>query len=414
MENFYDRKYWSQDARKAFALFAAITWPFGLWPLVPVNFFLTFRVLLGIGLVFGTVAIPFREMCVRCGTAEDMIDDLIVVATGVLALSKLICYHVYRDRLQPSVVSAIEDWSSQESKEFKNIMTSQERTYKSVAFALISTAAASTFLYSVKIFFTEPDRWIEAKETDGDVTSFNDTGNGTRMVLRKRFLFPSTCTLNDVPPLVYPSVIFIQYMQVLATCTVNTGSDAFFIAVTSHLCGQLEILKTKFCTVGEENNPTESRIKLNSLIGRHVHLLELAAGLEDAYNIIVFTQLLVSVTLITVFGFSFLMTLEEDNYVGAIKNVVVIQFMLLQTFMYSYVGENLQCQGDDIITSLYGSSWYELPNHLSKNLIFVMMRSNVPLQLSAGKFFSMTHATFMDVLKTSASYLSVLRIMIQE
>lgn len=108
------------------------------------------------------------------------------------------------------------------------------------------------------------------------------------------------------------------------------------------------------------------------------------------------------------------MTLEENNYVGAIKNIVVIQFMLLQTFMYSYVGENLQCQGDDIITSLYGSSWYELPNHLSRNLIFVMMRSNVPLQLTAGKFFSMTRATFMDVIKTSASYLSVLRIMIQE
>lgn len=51
MEKFYNRTNWSQDARKAFALFAAITWPFGLWPLIPVNFFLTCRVLLGIGLV---------------------------------------------------------------------------------------------------------------------------------------------------------------------------------------------------------------------------------------------------------------------------------------------------------------------------------------------------------------------------
>ena len=113
-------------------------------------------------------------------------------------------------------------------------------------------------------------------------------------------------------------------------------------------------------------------------------------------------------------GFCFLMTLEDENYVGAIKNVVIIEFMLLQTFMYSYVGENLQCQGDDIIQSVYNSSWYQLPTHLSKDLIFVMMRSNTPLQLTAGKFFSMTLATFMDVIKTSASYLSVMRIMIQE
>lgn len=108
------------------------------------------------------------------------------------------------------------------------------------------------------------------------------------------------------------------------------------------------------------------------------------------------------------------MTLEDNNYVGAVKNLVVIEFMLLQTFMYSYVGESLQCQGDDIIQSVYDSSWYDLPNSLSKNVIFVMMRSNAPLQLTAGKFFSMTLATFMDVIKTSASYLSVLRIMIQE
>nr|UEN71200.1 olfactory receptor 17 [Gregopimpla kuwanae] len=410
----YDRKHWSNDARKALALFAAITWPFGLWPLIPVNLFLNARVILGIVLVFGTVAIPLREICVRCGTAEDMIDDVIVVASGLLALSKLVCYSVYRDRLRPNVISAIEDWSSQEGKDFRKIMAAQERTYKSVAVALISTAAASTFLYSVKIFFTEPDRFIEAEDNGDFIETDGASNNTTRLVLRRRFLFPSTCTLNNVPDMIYPTIVLTQYLQVLATCTVNTGSDAFFIAMTSHLCGQLEILKIKFSSLGQEDDPVESRRKMSTLIARHGHLLKLAEMLEDAYNMIVFTQLLVSVMLITVFGFCFLMTLEANNYVGAIKNIVVIEFMLLQTFMYSYVGENLQCQGDDIIQSVYDSSWYQLPNSLSKDLIFVMMRSNVPLQLTAGKFFSMTLATFMDVIKTSASYLSVLRIMIQE
>ena len=72
--------------------------------------------------------------------------------------------------------------------------------------------------------------------------------------------------------------------------------------MTSHLCGQLEILKTKFTSLGEDDDPSQSRIKLSALIARHGHLLELAEMLEAAYNMIIFTQLLVSVMLITVFG----------------------------------------------------------------------------------------------------------------
>ena len=153
------------------------------------------------------MAIPLREICVRCGTVEDMIDDVIVVASGLLAISKLICYSVYRDKLRPNVISAIKDWSSQDAKEYKDIMAVQKKTYKTVTFALISTASASTFLYSVKIFITEPDRFIEVDDEDGN---FNET----RLVLRRRFLFPSTCTLNAVPDSIYPSIVFTQYLQV--------------------------------------------------------------------------------------------------------------------------------------------------------------------------------------------------------
>ena len=115
-----------------------------------------------------------------------------------------------------------------------------------------------------------------------------------------------------------------------------------------------------------------------------------------------------------ILGFSFLISLKTGDFFGSVKNLMLMQYALLQSFMYTCIGDILQNQGDDILNSAYAGSWYELPKNLSKDLIIVMMRSNVPPHLTAGKFFAMTRSTFMDVVKTSTSYLSILRIMLNE
>jgi len=66
---------------------------------------------------------------------------------------------------------------------------------------------------------------------------------------------------------------------------------------------------------------------------------------------------------------------------------------------------------EDIAHSIYSSNWYCFPLKLMKNVLFVMMRSQQPVQLLAGRFFVITIETYMTILKSSLSYLSVLRIM---
>jgi len=66
---------------------------------------------------------------------------------------------------------------------------------------------------------------------------------------------------------------------------------------------------------------------------------------------------------------------------------------------------------EDIAHSIYSSNWYYFSLKLMKNILFVMMRSQQPVQLLAGRFFVITIETYMTILKSSLSYLSVLRIM---
>jgi len=106
--------------------------------------------------------------------------------------------------------------------------------------------------------------------------------------------------------------------------------------------------------------------------------------------------------------------LNEKNYVEATKSVFVLNFLLIQSLVYTYGGEFLQKESEDIFYALYTTSWFTLPLALMKDLYFAMMRSSIPFRLTGGKFFYVNRETMMYILKTAASYVSVLRIALRK
>ena len=113
---------------------------------------------------------------------------------------------------------------------------------------------------------------------------------------------------------------------------------------------------------------------------------------------------------------------KEGDNVEAIKDVIVLIYLLMQSLLYAYGGEFLQKESEEIFYALYTTSWFTLPLalmkdlHLAlmKDLHFAMMRSSTPFRLTGGKFFYVNRETMMSILKTAASYVSVLRIMLLE
>lgn len=85
---------------------------------------------------------------------------------------------------------------------------------------------------------------------------------------------------------------------------------------------------------------------------------------------------------------------------------------LVKLSMYSFIGNYLQIQMEDIGYFIYQSVWYEFPIKLSKNLVFILMQTQAPAMFQAGNFIEVNLSTLVNILKTSFSYLSVLRIML--
>ncbi|XP_014485909.1 PREDICTED: odorant receptor 49b-like [Dinoponera quadriceps] len=76
--------------------------------------------------------------------------------------------------------------------------------------------------------------------------------------------------------------------------------------------------------------------------------------------------------------------------------------------LYCVVGEILVAQSENIHRATYEYAWYTIDPKGAKNLLLIMLRSNKPLYITAGKTFPITMATLCNLLKTSAGYISVL------
>jgi len=95
------------------------------------------------------------------------------------------------------------------------------------------------------------------------------------------------------------------------------------------------------------------------------------------------------------------------------KSLAVLCTFFLQLTVYSCVGNYLESQMEEIGLFSYQSTWYNLPEKMMKNFILVIMQTRHPVKLQAGNFIVINLATYMNILKTSISYLSMLRVMVK-
>lgn len=66
-------------------------------------------------------------------------------------------------------------------------------------------------------------------------------------------------------------------------------------------------------------------------------------------------------------------------------------------YIFCYIGEQLVDRCQKIGTKCYMIEWYRLPQNKARDLIFPMIMSNYPVELTAGKMVTMTISSFSDV-----------------
>ncbi|XP_067205434.1 odorant receptor 13a-like [Linepithema humile] len=206
----------------------------------------------------------------------------------------------------------------------------------------------------------------------------------------------------------YELTFIVQIICIFLAIFAYTGIDNFLGLLVFHICGQLEILKNRITHLDKFINFHDA---LKNSVIDHIRLFRAIALVEDTFSIILLVLFLYFGILFACYGVLIISLLERGNDMSITRLICQIS-LIINTFghmcVYCVVGEILVAQCDQIQHAVYNYKWYSLEPKNARNLIFLLGRSNKPTYLTAGKVFPITMATFSNLIKTSASYMSVL------
>ncbi|RLU25807.1 ObirOr5-P2 [Ooceraea biroi] len=391
MARWKDGKRWKDDIAYAMTPFKLITWPIGVWPLQVYDVYSLIQCSL-------LVILPCIELCMGCTDTDRNIDCLMLICCGILGMQKTIWFRIYGNNLANNYNSAIKDYVTIENAKQRSIMRRHAFMARLLCCFLVSFSYCSCIIYALIPLLGDNKNNQINKTSDDSVLEYP---------------MPSRCALEffEVPTSMYRIFCLIEAIALVMTSTCNHGNDTMFLNITLHICGQVEILKTHFINLNLSNPNFNDH--LNTLIQRHHHLIKMAKKLAETISSILLTQLFISSVLICIMGFQFILALKVHNVVMMEKSVIVQSTFLTQLSLYSFIGDYLKSQMEEVGPSIYQSSWYRFPAEMMKNLVFIIMRTETPVMFQAGNFIVINLSTYMGILKTSVSYLSVLRVMVE-
>ncbi|XP_018047596.1 PREDICTED: odorant receptor 13a-like [Atta colombica] len=148
------------------------------------------------------------------------------------------------------------------------------------------------------------------------------------------------------------------------------------------------------------------------LIKRHNRVISFSKNIEQLFSFIALMQVVLNTLVICSIGFFLIVSIHNEASVfELVKTIFAYCVIMVEAFIICFAGEHLSLKGKLIANVTYETLWYDMPVNTEKILMFIIMRSQERLTITAGKMIDMSFETFANIMKASASYISVLNAM---
>ncbi|XP_014485717.1 PREDICTED: odorant receptor 67a-like [Dinoponera quadriceps] len=217
----------------------------------------------------------------------------------------------------------------------------------------------------------------------------------------------------------YFPILIHGYITAVICVTIAIATDTMYVIMVQHVCGlfaiigqQVEnIIKEEKLTV-DINPPVENDEPYRNIIKSiytHKKALRFANLVEAVFSpmflfVAGFNMLIVSMTGVTA------MT-NIDKPSEFLRQITFACALLVHLFFESFQAQRLIDHSVHIHTSLINTAWYHVSFRTRKILIFMLMRTQEPCVLTAGKMFVISMDTFSTIVRASMSYFTMLRSM---
>ncbi|XP_011694673.1 PREDICTED: odorant receptor 2a-like [Wasmannia auropunctata] len=206
----------------------------------------------------------------------------------------------------------------------------------------------------------------------------------------------------------FECILVWQIFYLITLASVVGMINALLATLILHVGGQIDIMRQAIMEVHSNDEISTALTVLSDLIHRHRKIINLSDDIENLFSTIGLLQFLWNTLIICCMGVVIILALALNNKGVLIKSLFPYTAKTLEVFVFCYAGEFLSFKSKLISDAVYEAHWYNMVPSDSRILLFIMMRSQKRLTITAGKCFDLTLEGFMNVMKASVSYMSVL------
>ncbi|XP_011631564.1 putative odorant receptor 92a [Pogonomyrmex barbatus] len=150
-------------------------------------------------------------------------------------------------------------------------------------------------------------------------------------------------------------------------------------------------------------------IVMSKIIRKHQKIIHLSENIENLYSYIALLQFTSNTVMICSLGFLIVTAIgSPDATEQIVRSLLFYAVTNLEAFIFCFAGEYLSNKSKAIGNAAYNSDWYDMKAKDSRILLFIILRSQRQLKLTAGKMTDLSLECFTNIMKASGSYLSVL------
>ncbi|XP_008549291.3 odorant receptor 22c-like [Microplitis demolitor] len=214
--------------------------------------------------------------------------------------------------------------------------------------------------------------------------------------------------------LIITNIFAINMIVVIISC------DIMFITFVQHVCGLFAVVGFRIQSsptgkiTGKNKKEASSRKSsqdvaykhLVSCIRSHRRALEFAEIIETTFSTSFGVVVALNLPIMSITG---LQLITQSNTVEQmLKYLMFALAQMLHLFFDCFLSQNLTDMSSQIPHCIANVKWYDNSKESQKLILLMIMRSQVPSKLTAGKIMELSIENFGVMVKTSGSYFTML------
>ncbi|XP_012230128.1 odorant receptor 4-like isoform X2 [Linepithema humile] len=209
----------------------------------------------------------------------------------------------------------------------------------------------------------------------------------------------------------YEIIFALQVLSGLITFSITTGVCGLAAVFVMHACGQLRILMDLLKRLVDQEWQDSQVIdkKLAEIVEHQIRVRNFLRLVEETMQQVCLIDLMGCTIIVCIIGYCIIMEWEKHNPIAMCSYFITLTSMLINMFLFCYTGEQLTVQAEKVAITSCELEWYRLPDKKARGIVLVIIMSNLPTKITAGKIMDLSFKTYGDVVKTAVTYFNMLR-----